>query len=242
MAAVVATLRAPDLGGLHVLVTAGGTREPIDPVRFIGNRSSGKQGHALAEEAWSRGAKVTLVTTAERPVSADVDVVPVVTAAEMEQAVLARAPAADVVVMAAAVADFRPAHPAPGKIKKAEGVPSVVLEPTPDILAGLGAAKPPTQTLVGFAAETSDVRDHAEEKLVRKGLDLIVANDVQRAERRLRARHEPGHDRLGQRCGGRGRAGRQASRRRGGVRRDRGPPPSVCRPSLTAPRFDRSPL
>jgi len=178
VAAVVAMLRAPDLGGLHVLVTAGGTREPIDPVRFIGNRSSGKQGHALAEEAWSRGAKVTLVTTTERPVSADVDVVRVVTAAEMEQAVLARAPAADVVVMAAAVADFRPAQPASGKIKKAEGVPSVVLEPTPDILAGLGAAKPPTQTLVGFAAETSDVRDHAEEKLVRKGLDLIVANDV----------------------------------------------------------------
>ena len=87
---------APDLGGLHVLVTAGGTREPIDPVRFIGNRSSGKQGHALAEEAWSRGAKVTLVTTDRPPVSADVDVVRVVTAAEMEQAVLARAPAADV--------------------------------------------------------------------------------------------------------------------------------------------------
>jgi phosphopantothenoylcysteine decarboxylase / phosphopantothenate---cysteine ligase len=102
----------------------------------------------------------------------------VVTAADMEQAVLARAPAADVVVMAAAVADFRPAHPAEGKIKKAAGVPAVVLEPTPDILAGLGVAKPPTQTLVGFAAETSDIRDHAEEKLARKGLDLIVANDV----------------------------------------------------------------
>jgi phosphopantothenoylcysteine decarboxylase/phosphopantothenate--cysteine ligase len=178
VAAAIAMLREPDLGGLHVLVTAGGTREPIDPVRFIGNRSSGKQGHALAEEAWSRGAKVTLVTTTERPVSIDIDVVRVSTAAEMEQAVMARAPAADVVVMAAAVADFRPAHPAGTKIKKADGVPSVVLEPTTDILAALGASKPPSQTLVGFAAETSDVRDNAEAKLARKGLDLIVANDV----------------------------------------------------------------
>jgi phosphopantothenoylcysteine decarboxylase/phosphopantothenate--cysteine ligase len=178
VAAAVATLRAPDLEGLHVLVTAGGTREPIDPVRFIGNRSSGKQGHALAEEAWSRGAKVTLVTTTDRAVSADVDVVRVATASEMEQAVMARAPAADVVVMAAAVADFRPAQVAPSKIKKTDGVPAVILEPTTDILAGLGAAKPPTQTLVGFAAETSDVRDNAEAKLARKGLDLIVANDV----------------------------------------------------------------
>jgi phosphopantothenoylcysteine decarboxylase/phosphopantothenate--cysteine ligase len=178
VAAAVATLRAPDLEGLHVLVTAGGTREPIDPVRFIGNRSSGKQGHALAEEAWSRGAKVTLVTTTDRPVSVDIDVVRVATASEMEQAVMARAPAADVVVMAAAVADFRPAQVAATKIKKTEGVPAVVLEATTDILAGLGAAKPPTQTLVGFAAETSDVRDNAEAKLARKGLDLIVANDV----------------------------------------------------------------
>jgi phosphopantothenoylcysteine decarboxylase/phosphopantothenate--cysteine ligase len=178
VSAAVAMLRSPDLEGLSVLVTAGGTREPIDPVRFIGNRSSGKQGHALAEEAWSRGAKVTLVTTTDRPVSVDVDVVRVSTAAEMEHAVMARAPAADVVVMAAAVADFRPANPAGGKIKKTDGVPAVVLEPTADILAGLGAVKPPTQTLVGFAAETSDVRDNAEAKLARKGLDLIVANDV----------------------------------------------------------------
>jgi phosphopantothenoylcysteine decarboxylase/phosphopantothenate--cysteine ligase len=178
VAAAISALRTPDLEGLHVLVTAGGTREPIDPVRFVGNRSSGKQGHALAEEAWSRGAKVTLVTTTDRPTSADIDVVRVTTASEMEHAVMARAPAADVVVMAAAVADFRPAHPAGSKIKKADGVPAVVLEPTTDILAALGGAKPPTQTLVGFAAETSDVRDNAEEKLVRKGLDLIVANDV----------------------------------------------------------------
>ena len=162
-----------------MLVTAGGTREPIDPVRFIGNRSSGKQGHALAEEAWSRGAKVTLVTTTDRPVSAGVDVVRVVTAAEMEQAVLARAPAADVVVMAAAVADFRPAQPADGEDQEGRGRArrsSSSRRPT----SSPGSVRPsrPGQTLVGFAAETSDVRDHAEEKLVRKGLDLIVANDV----------------------------------------------------------------
>ncbi len=163
---------------LRVVVTAGGTREPIDPVRFIGNRSSGKQGHAVAEEAAARGAKVTLVTTVGTPVSAGIDVVRVDTAAEMEQAVLSRSDDADVVVMAAAVADFRPAEPASGKIKKADGVPSVVLEPTTDILAALGARRHPAQTIVGFAAETADLRENAAEKLARKGVDLIVANDV----------------------------------------------------------------
>jgi phosphopantothenoylcysteine decarboxylase/phosphopantothenate--cysteine ligase len=167
-----------DLIGLRLVVTAGGTREPIDPVRFIGNRSSGKQGHAVAEEAASRGAKVTLVTTTTLPASASVDVVRVDTAAEMEQAVLSRADQADVIVMAAAVADFRPVDVADSKIKKAGGVPQVVLEPTNDILATLGAQRRPGQTIVGFAAETDDLRANAADKLARKGIDLIVANDV----------------------------------------------------------------
>jgi phosphopantothenoylcysteine decarboxylase/phosphopantothenate--cysteine ligase len=169
---------AHDLTGLRVIVTAGGTREPIDPVRFIGNRSSGKQGHAVAEEAASRGAKVTLVTTTGLPASAGIDAIRVDTAAEMEQAVLSRADQADVVVMAAAVADFRPVHSVASKIKKVTGVPEVVLEPTADILAALGAARRPGQTIVGFAAETDDLRANAADKLARKGIDLIVANDV----------------------------------------------------------------
>ena len=167
-----------DLAGRRVIVTAGGTREPIDPVRFIGNRSSGKQGHAVAEEAAARGAKVTLVTTVGLPTSVGIDVVRGETAAEMEQAVLSRSDEADVVVMAAAVADFRPVRSADHKLKKAEGAPEVVLEPTTDILAELGARRRPGQVLVGFAAETDALRDHAADKLRRKGIDLIVANDV----------------------------------------------------------------
>ncbi|HKY65947.1 MAG TPA: bifunctional phosphopantothenoylcysteine decarboxylase/phosphopantothenate--cysteine ligase CoaBC [Acidimicrobiales bacterium] len=170
--------RVRDLEGLHVVVTAGGTREPIDPVRFIGNRSSGKQGHALAAEAAERGAKVTLVTTVDLPTPRTSDVVRVATAAEMDEAVRAVAEAADVIVMAAAVADFRPARVADRKIKKHAGVPEIVLEPTVDILAGLGARKRPGQTVVGFAAETDRVRQNATSKLVAKGADLIVANDV----------------------------------------------------------------
>ena len=142
-----------------MLVTAGGTREPIDAVRFLGNRSSGKQGEAVAVEAAARGASVVLVTAAgDRPAPPGVEVVRVDTAAEMEAAVLARAPSADVVVMAAAVADFRPKAPADGKLRKDEGVPDVVLEPTTDILADLGRARRPGQVLVGFAAETGDLR------------------------------------------------------------------------------------
>jgi phosphopantothenoylcysteine decarboxylase/phosphopantothenate--cysteine ligase len=167
-----------DLAGLSVLVTAGGTREPIDPVRFIGNRSSGKQGHALAQAAADRGAEVTLVTTVKLPVPAGADVLRVDTADQMEAAVASRSDSADVVVMAAAVADFRPVAVAPGKLKKAQGVPEITLEPTVDILAGLGARKRPGQTLVGFAAETSDVARNAADKLARKGIDLMVANDV----------------------------------------------------------------
>ena len=167
-----------DLAGVSVVVTAGGTREPIDAVRVIANRSSGKQGYAIAEEASSRGADVTLITTVELPVPPGVRTVCVETAAQMKTAVDAAARTADVVVMCAAVADFRPVVAADGKIKKRDGVPEVILEPTPDILAGLGAAKRDGQILVGFAAETSDVEANAREKLAKKNLDMVVANDV----------------------------------------------------------------
>jgi len=166
-----------DLAGIRILVTAGGTREPLDPVRFLGNHSSGKMGEALATAAARRGAAVTLVTTQRRPAAAGVEVVPVDTAQEMHDAVVARFAALDVVVMAAAVADFRPKAVAAEKLKKRDGVPEIVLEPTPDILAELGAAKQ-GQVLVGFAAETTAVAEHAAEKLARKRVDLMVANDV----------------------------------------------------------------
>jgi len=169
---------AGDLAGLDVLVSAGGTREPIDPVRYLTNRSSGKQGHALAEAAWRRGAEVTLVTTTDRSVPAGITRVRVDTAQEMAGAMLARADRADVIVMAAAVADFRPASVSGSKLHKADGVPVVVLEPTVDILAELGRRRRPGQVLVGFAAETDGVADRAAAKLAAKGVDLMVANDV----------------------------------------------------------------
>jgi phosphopantothenoylcysteine decarboxylase/phosphopantothenate--cysteine ligase len=171
-----------DLAGVRVLVTAGGTREAIDPVRVITNRSSGKQGYAIAAEALSRGAKVTLVTTVDRPAPTGADVIEVVSAADMEAVVMPRADAHDVIIMAAAVADFRPAVVADRKIKKADlaeaGSAQIVLEPTHDFLVDLGARKAPGQVLVGFAAETDDVLANARGKLTRKNLDLIVANDV----------------------------------------------------------------
>ncbi len=169
---------AGDLAGLDVLVAAGGTREPIDPVRFIGNRSSGKQGHAIAEAAAKRGARVTLVTTTALPVPPLVERVEVATADEMHRVVADRSRSADVVVMAAAVADFTPVRVADQKIKKGDGVPTVELRPTVDILAELGATRLPGQTLVGFAAETTDVAAHAARKLRDKNVDLVVANDV----------------------------------------------------------------
>lgn len=178
VSAVEAALGPADLAGLSVVVTAGGTREPIDPVRFIGNRSSGKQGHAIAAAAARRGARVTLVTTVPAGAPPGVRVEAVDTAAEMLAAVERVAPEADIVVMAAAVADFRPVAVAPEKLKKADGTPDIRLEPTVDILARLGAAKPAGQTLVGFAAETTDVAANARAKLVAKGADLLVANDV----------------------------------------------------------------
>ncbi|HXQ90747.1 MAG TPA: bifunctional phosphopantothenoylcysteine decarboxylase/phosphopantothenate--cysteine ligase CoaBC [Acidimicrobiales bacterium] len=170
--------RGRDLEGRRVVVSAGGTREPIDPVRFISNRSSGKQGHAVAEAARARGADVVLVTTARRPVSAGIAVVAVETAADMEKAMLEGAEGADVVVMAAAVADFRLKAPATDKLSKSEGPPELVLEPTPDILAELGRRRRPGQVLVGFAAETHDMAARAVAKLKSKKLDLMVANDV----------------------------------------------------------------
>lgn len=178
VARVEALFSAGPLHGLHVVVSAGGTREPIDAVRVIANRSSGKQGYAIAAEAAARGARVSLVSTADLPLPRGVELHQVETAAQMQVALEGLAPTADVVVMAAAVADFRPVRSADGKLKKDRGVPEVVLEPTPDILAGLGERKPAGQVLVGFAAETDDLVANAVSKLQRKRLDLVVANDV----------------------------------------------------------------
>ncbi len=167
-----------DLAGVRLAVSAGGTREPIDAVRVIANRSSGKQGYAIAAEAVSRGADVTIVSTVSLPTPAGAVVHQVETAAEMEIAMQQAADDHDVIVMAAAVADFRPATVADGKLKKRDGTPQILLEPTPDILAGLGARKRNGQVLVGFAAETHDLVANATAKLVAKRLDLLVANDV----------------------------------------------------------------
>ena len=182
-AAVVAAVAAVlaigrDLVGRRVLVSAGGTREPIDPVRFIGNRSSGKQGYAVAFEARSRGAEVVIVSTVKLAAPPGVRVVSVETAAQMHDAMIAESEAADIIVMSAAVADFRPKVVAGSKIKKQAGAPEVILEPTVDILAALGKAKRANQVLVGFAAETNDLVANAHDKVKRKNLDLIVANDV----------------------------------------------------------------
>jgi phosphopantothenoylcysteine decarboxylase / phosphopantothenate---cysteine ligase len=172
------SLPVGDLAGRRVLVTAGGTREAIDPVRYIGNRSSGKMGYAVAEAAARRGAQVVLVTTVDRAVPPGVtDVVRVESAAEMADAVLDRFADVDVVVMAAAVADFRAKEQAAGKIKKAGGPPEIVLEPTVDILAELGGKKS-AQYLVGFAAETERLVEQAAAKMAAKRVDLMVANDV----------------------------------------------------------------
>ena len=163
-----------------VLVTAGGTCEPIDAVRFIGNRSSGKQGCAIATEFAARGADTLLVATRRAMAHAPhgVKVIAADTAADMAIAVKSEAPSMDVVVMAAAVADFRPVKPSKVKHKKCSGVLTVKLEPTEDILAGLNEAKPQGQVLVGFAAETDDMEQNARRKLAEKSLQVVVANDV----------------------------------------------------------------
>ena len=169
------------LAGKRILVTAGPTREAIDPVRYIGNRSSGRMGFAIAEEAAARGARVELVTgpvelTTDRPgiVRTDVE-----SAADMAQACKERAPEADIVIMSAAVADHRPAAPAGSKIKKDEGHLELVLERTEDILAWIGKRRRPGQVIAGFALETEEGLESARGKLERKGLDLVVLNSLQ---------------------------------------------------------------
>lgn len=171
-------LPSRDLAGEVILVTAGPTREPLDPVRYISNRSSGKMGYAIAEAALARGARVILVSgPTALPPPGDVEVVRVETAQEMHEAVLSKLERATVVIKAAAVSDYRPKQVASRKIKKDETVPEVTLEPTPDILAEVGKRKG-RRILVGFAAETHDLVANARQKLVRKNLDLMVANDV----------------------------------------------------------------
>ena len=166
------------LSGLTVLVTAGGTREAIDPVRYVGNRSSGKMGHALAMEAARRGARVVLVTaapTARMPET--VEVVEVESAEDMAREVWSRAAMIDVAVLAAAVADFRPVAVAPTKLARADGPPRIVLEPAPNVLAGLVERVGRGTTVVGFAAETGGL-DRAVWKAASYGVDFLVANDV----------------------------------------------------------------
>jgi phosphopantothenoylcysteine decarboxylase / phosphopantothenate---cysteine ligase len=168
---------------MKIVVTAGPTREFLDPVRFLSNRSTGRMGYAIAEVAVARGHAVRLVSG---PVALEppegVSCVPVISAAEMLQAVLANLAWADVLVMCAAVADWRPCQIAPAKLKKDVMQGTLQLERTQDILAAVKEARRADQYIVGFAAETDHVEGYAREKLNRKGLDLIVANDVSRAD------------------------------------------------------------
>ncbi|MBQ8312416.1 MAG: bifunctional phosphopantothenoylcysteine decarboxylase/phosphopantothenate--cysteine ligase CoaBC [Clostridia bacterium] len=169
-----------DMEGLKVMVTAGGTRERLDPVRYLGNDSSGKMGFAIAAAAKARGAEVTLVcghTTAQQP--ADIPTVRVQSTCDLYEAVTSCAPEMDVIIQAAAPADYRFANPSAQKMKKEAGKPLIFeLVENPDIAAAVGAAKKPSQTLVGFAAETENLLDNARRKLDKKNLDMIVANDV----------------------------------------------------------------
>ena len=175
-------LSPPTWAGLRVLITAGGTREPIDSVRYIGNRSSGRMGFALAAQAVRRGAEVTVVAAnSSLRAPHGTRLVEVQTAADLERACEKEFDRADVLIMAAAVADFRPASPAANKLKKDQGVPQLELEPTIDVLSALSARRRPDQLLVGFAAEHGErAVEYAREKLRRKRLDAIVVNDVSR--------------------------------------------------------------
>ena len=170
----------PDLAGRHVVISAGGTREFLDPVRFLGNRSSGRQGYALARTAAARGARVTLVSAnVALPDPAGVDVVRVVSAEDLREAVISAAADADAVVMAAAVADFRPVTRSPSKIKKGDAEPDPVkLARNPDVLAEISRDRPRQQVIVGFAAETDNALDNGHRKLAAKGCDLLVVNEV----------------------------------------------------------------
>ena len=175
-------LTAPTLAGLRVLVTAGGTREPIDSVRFISNRSSGRMGFALAAEAARRGASVTVIAANVKLAPAPgVRVLPVGTAAELAQACEQEFEACDVLLMAAAVADFRPSRPAATKLKKDHGTPTIELEPTTDVLSSVAQRRSSGQILVGFAAEHgAGAIEYGRGKLERKGLDVVVVNDISR--------------------------------------------------------------
>jgi phosphopantothenoylcysteine decarboxylase/phosphopantothenate--cysteine ligase len=173
--------RRGSLAGRQVIVTAGGTREPLDPVRYLGNRSSGQMGYALAVAARDRGALVTLISTAGRPAPFGTTLVAVETAAEMRAAVLDALAHADALIMAAAVADYRPAAAADQKIKKRRGGLTLDLIRTADILAEVATQRTANQVIVGFAAETEDLLENALDKLQRKRLDLIVANDARQA-------------------------------------------------------------
>jgi len=169
------------LSGKTVAITAGGTQEPLDPVRVLTNRSSGKQGYALAQAAIDAGAQVCLISTVNLPPPVGARVVEVHTAQEMLEAVLAESATADALIMAAAVADFRPKKVAGSKLKKRDGIPQVVLEATPDILetvAGLGPGEKRPRVVVGFAAESRDLLENASTKLQAKKLDFIAANDI----------------------------------------------------------------
>ena len=175
--------RKADLSGEHILITAGATREPIDPVRFLSNRSSGKMGFALAKAGRARGGQVTLVagvTSVDPP--PDVRLIKTTTAAEMHRAVTENAAKATIFIAAAAVADYAPARTAEQKIKKTKPSMQLHLESTPDILGDLAAARRSGQLIIGFAAETENLIQHATEKLKKKGLDIIVANDVSHTE------------------------------------------------------------
>jgi phosphopantothenoylcysteine decarboxylase/phosphopantothenate--cysteine ligase len=173
--------RSSDLAGETILITAGGTREPLDPVRFLGNRSSGKMGHALAESAIARGASVILVTASQLPAPASAEVLRVSTAAEMEHAVLAQLPRATIVIKAAAVADYRPKAIAATKLPRAGNL-TLELEPTEDIVAKIVEQRRPGTIVVAFAAESESnpeaLEIRARAKLLRKGADAIVANDI----------------------------------------------------------------
>lgn len=194
-AVVEATLRAltrsHDLEGETVLITAGGTREPLDPVRFLGNRSSGRMGHALADAAAARGARVILVTASPRASAHGVEVARVNTAAEMSEAVLQRLPEASMVIMAAAVADYRPKTLATSKLRRS-GPLTLELVPTEDITGKIAASRRPGTRVIAFAAETEDLEANARAKLLRKGADAMVANDVSRSDRGIDSEHNAG--------------------------------------------------
>ncbi|HEY0307631.1 MAG TPA: bifunctional phosphopantothenoylcysteine decarboxylase/phosphopantothenate--cysteine ligase CoaBC [Acidobacteriaceae bacterium] len=169
---------ARDLTSENILITAGGTREPIDPVRFLGNRSSGRMGYALAEAALARGAKVTLISAPTAlPTPSGCTRIDVTTASEMHAAVLAHLPEATIVIGAAAVSDFRPTTEAPQKLKR-NGPRTLSLEPTEDIIASIAARRAPGTLVIAFAAETENLLPNARAKLARKAVDAIVANDV----------------------------------------------------------------